>query len=110
MATEEDAVGWQGGDGGRGVDGGVALAEDHAGHVARNEVTVFRAGRGGAPLRCDEAITLDLRRELLHSGGLKAGEDERRFDGRESRAGGESEAWGRFLQGGAVDRERSRFF
>src|SRR6266851_3341663 len=98
MATEKDALGLHGGDGARGVDGGVAL----------DEVTVFRAGHGGAPLRCDEAITLDLRRELLHSGGLKAGEDERRFDGRESRAGGESEGWSRFLQGGTVDRERLR--
>ncbi len=105
MAAEENAVRLHRGDGARGVDGGVALDEDHARHVARNETTVFRARRGGAALRGDEAVVLNLRRELLKRGGLKAGEDQRRFDGRERGAGGESKGGSGSLQGRGIKRK-----
>src|ERR1700686_3061655 len=97
MATEEYAVGLHGGDGAGGVDRSVALNEDHAGHVAGNPMRIFRARRGGAALRGDETNRLDLRRELLQRGGLKTGEDERRFNRRESGARRESESGRIFL-------------
>jgi hypothetical protein len=75
MATQKNTVGLHGGDSAGGVDGRVALHKDHSSHVAGNEMRVFRAGRGRAALRSDEAVALDLRRELLKRGGLKTGED-----------------------------------
>ncbi len=75
MAAEKNTVSLHGGDSAGGVDGRVALHQDHSSHVAGNEMGVFRAGRGRAALCRDEAVALDLRSELLQRGGLKAGED-----------------------------------
>src|SRR5450755_232234 len=77
MATEIDFVSSDGGDGASGVDRGIALDENHSGHVASDELLVVGLRRGGAALRRDETIILDLRGELLEGRGLEAGEDER---------------------------------
>ena len=64
MAAQENAVGLYGGDGAGGVDGGITLDEHHSGHIAGLELRVIRARGGGATLRGDETITLQLRRKL----------------------------------------------
>src|SRR6266481_932709 len=63
----------------------VALYQNHSGHIAGNNVTIVRTRRGGSALRRNEVIALDLRGELLESGGLKSGEDQRGIDGRQRR-------------------------
>jgi hypothetical protein len=64
MAAQENAIGLHDGDGAGGVDGGVTLNEDHSGHIAGLELRVVGARSGGATLRSDETITLELRRKL----------------------------------------------
>ena len=49
---------------------------------------VFLIG-GRAALRGDQTVTLELPGKLLEGGGLKAGKDERSFDGQKRRAGGQ---------------------
>src|SRR2546429_7758067 len=88
MATEEDAVGLHGGDGAGGADGSVPLHQNHSGHITGGEASIFRARRGGAALSGDEAVILDLRRELLQCRGLKAGKKQGGFDGGGRGAGG----------------------
>ena len=60
----ENAVGLHGGDGAGGIDGGVALHENHSGHIAGFQLRVIRARRGGATLSGDETVALQLRRKL----------------------------------------------
>ena len=81
MAAEIHFVGSHRGDRTRGVDGGIALNENHAGHVSGNEMSIIGLGRSRAALGRDEAVSLQLIRELLERGGLEARENERRFDG-----------------------------
>src|SRR2546430_4556069 len=50
------------------------------------------AGSRCAPLRGHEAVALNLARELLERGMLKAGEDQRRLDRLQRRAGGKHRA------------------
>ena len=98
MAAEIDAVGADGGDGAGGTNGSVALHEHHASHVAGNEMPVAGFGSGGAALCGDEAVALELAGELAEGFGLIAGEDERRLDGLEGRAGGEIGSGSRVLR------------
>ena len=81
MAAEIDFVGLNGGNGAGGVDGGVALDQNHSGHVTGCQLLVVGARSGGAPLRGHEAVILDLRGELLERRGLESGEDQRGGDG-----------------------------
>src|SRR6202790_3512309 len=97
MAAEVHPVGLDSGDGAGGIDGGVALNENHASHVTGDQVRVFRARSGGAALGGDETVVLDLRGKLLQSRGLKTGENQRRGDGFESRAEGEARVRDRFI-------------
>jgi len=106
MAAEKNTVGLHGGDSAGGINGSIALHQDHSSHVAGDEMAVFRAWRGRAALRGDEAVALDLRRELLQRGGLKAGEDKRSFDGRKSGACRERKRRNGSLYGGSVKRQR----
>ena len=80
VATEIDPVGLHRRDGTRGIDGGVALDQNHTSHVTRNEMRILRTRCRCAALRCDEAIGLKLIRELLNRGGLKTGENQRSLD------------------------------
>ena len=79
MAAEKNAVSLDGGDGASRIDGGIALHQNHAGHVAGHQVGILRAGGCGAALRGHQAVALDLLRELLERGRRKPGEDQRRF-------------------------------
>ena len=81
VATEIDPVGFDRGDGARGIDGGVALDQNHTSHVARNEMGILRTRCRCAALRRDEAIGLKLIRKLLNRGGLKTRENQRSLDG-----------------------------
>src|SRR5258708_6487662 len=85
MPAKKNAVCLHCGYGTGGIDGRVALYQNHSGHIARNNVPVVRTGRGGSTLRGNEPVALDLRGELLESGGLKSGEDQRGLDGRQRR-------------------------
>src|SRR6266853_829278 len=85
MAAEIDFVGSHRGDRARGVDGGIALNENHAGHISGNEMSVIRLRRSCAALGRDEAVSLQLICELLERGWLESRENERRFDGFERR-------------------------
>ena len=98
MATEIDAVGFDRGDGARGIDGGVALDQNHASHVARHEMRILRSRCRCAALRRDEAIGLKLIRELLNRGGLKTRENQRSLDALEG--GAERQAGARVGFGG----------
>ena len=93
MAAQENAVGLHGGDGTSGVYGGVALDEYHPGHIAGFELRVIRTRGGGATLRGDETITLELRRKLPQRGSLKTRKDQRRFDGFQSGARWQDDLW-----------------
>src|SRR5690348_13380946 len=90
VTAEVDLIGADRGYGARGTDRGVALNENHACHVARDELSVVGFGCGGAALRRDEAVALELRSELAKSFGLITGENKRSLDGFESRAGGQA--------------------
>ncbi len=80
MAAEINFVGPHCGNRTRGVDGGIALNENHAGHVSGNEMSVIRLRRSCAALGRDETVALQLIGELLQSGRLEAGENERGLD------------------------------
>src|SRR6267143_1022503 len=92
MAAKIDAIGLDSGDGAGGIDGGVALNENHPSHVAGGEMPVFRTRLGGAALCRNQSIALQLIGELLNGGRLKAGENERGFDGLKSGTGREAGA------------------
>src|ERR1700752_208857 len=90
MTTEVDLISFDGGDGTGGVDGGVALHQDHPGHVTGGEMSVVRTRRGASPWGGDKPVALKLTGKLLNGGGRKAGKDERRLDGFERGAGGKT--------------------
>src|SRR5438477_1866400 len=69
-----------------GVNGGVALHENHARHIAGHEMRVLRAWCGCAALRGDQAVALKLTGELLKRRALKSRENERCLDGLKSGA------------------------
>ena len=92
MAAKEHAVRLDRGYSTRGIDRRVSLYQNHARHVTRHQMTVLWAGSRGAPLRGHEAVALNLARELLERGRLKAGEDQRRLDRLQRRAGGKHRA------------------
>src|SRR5260370_343808 len=81
MTAEIDAVGLHSRDSAGGVDGGISLDENHAGHVTSHELSIVGARRCSSALRCDEAVALQLIRELLQHSRLEAGENQRRFYG-----------------------------
>src|SRR5260370_13809784 len=87
MAAEIDFLGSYCGDRTRGVDGGIALNENHAGDVSGSEMSFIGLRRSCAPLGRDEAVALELIRELLERGRLEARENERRLDRLERGAG-----------------------
>ena len=86
MATEINAVGLHRCDRACGIDGSIALNQNHARHVSGNEPAIIRARRRRAALRRNKAVALQLVRELLQRGRLKSGENERRFNRLECRA------------------------
>src|SRR6266571_5177705 len=108
MPAEVDAISLDRGDGACGIDGGVALHEHHTGHFAGHEMRIVRTRRGGAALRGDEAITLNLSGELLERGRLETRKDERRLDGFECRAGWQACTRGSFTGKGELFRGRLR--
>src|SRR5882762_7527780 len=73
MPAKKNAVRLHCGYGTRGIYRRVALYQHHSCHIAGNNVAVVRTRRGGPTLRCNEAVALDLRGELLAGGGLKSG-------------------------------------
>src|SRR5690242_17472444 len=81
VTAEVDLIGADRGYGARGTDRGVALNENHACHVAGDEMSVAGLGSGCAALRRYEAVALQLRSELAKSFGLIAGENKRGLDG-----------------------------
>src|SRR6266404_1431700 len=83
MSAKKNAIRLHRGYGTGGIDGRVALYQNHSCHIAGNNVPIVRTRRGGPALRRNETITLDLRGELLEGSGLKSGEDQRRLDGRQ---------------------------
>src|SRR5882724_12487819 len=85
MPAEIDSVSLDRGDGAGGVDGGIALDENHSGHVTGCQLFVVGARSGSAALSCYEAIILDLRGKLLERRGLKARENQRRANGLKGR-------------------------
>ncbi len=87
MAAEIDAIAPHRRDGTSGIDGNIALNEDHPGHVSGGEMPIIGTRRCCAALCCNETVALKLTCELLKRGRLEAGKDERRFDGRERGAG-----------------------
>src|SRR5260370_13993488 len=87
MAAEIDFLGSYCGDRPRGVDGGIALNQNHSGHVSGSEMSIIRLRRSCAPLGRDEAVALELIRELLERGRLEARETEKRLDRLERAAG-----------------------
>src|SRR6266850_2943881 len=92
MAAKIDAIGLDSGDSAGGIDGGVALNENHPSHLAGGKMRVFRTRLGSAALRRNQAVALQLIGELLNGGGLKAGKNEGGFDGFKSGAGREAGA------------------
>ena len=86
VTTEIHAISLDGGDRTRGVNGGVALHENHARHIAGHEMRVLRAWCGCAALRGDQAVALKLTGELLKRRALKSRENERCLDGLKSGA------------------------
>ncbi len=80
VAAKKDLAALDGGDGAGGVDGGIALDENHPGHVAGGEPGVVGARSRRPALGGNEAIALELPGELMERGGLEPGEDERGFD------------------------------
>src|SRR6266851_8480447 len=80
MAAEIHFVGSHRGDRTRGVDGGIALNENHSGHVSGNKMSIIGLRRSCTALSRDETVALELIRELLERGRLEAGENERRLD------------------------------
>src|SRR5260370_1303320 len=58
MAAEIDFLGSYCGDRTRGVDGGIALNENHSGHISGNEVSIIGLRRSCAALSRDEAVAL----------------------------------------------------
>src|SRR6266567_3733522 len=68
MATEIDTIGLHRGNRTCGVDRGIALNKNHAGHVTGNEAAIIRPRRGCAALRGHEAVALQLICELLKRG------------------------------------------
>src|SRR6266403_2389202 len=85
MPAKKNAVRLYCGYGTGGIYRRVALYQNHSCHIAGNNVTIVRTGRGGPTLRCNEPVALDLRGELLEGSGLKSVEDQRRLDGRQRR-------------------------
>src|SRR6266403_4109742 len=85
MPAKKNAVRLYCGYGTGGIYRRVALYQNHSCHIAGNNVTIVRTGRGGPTLRCHEPVALDLRGELLEGSGLKSVEDQRRLDGRQRR-------------------------
>ena len=98
MAAEINLICADRGDGARGTDRRVALHQDHASHVAWEEMTVIGLGCGGAALSGDEPVTLKLASELAKGFGLIAGENERGLDGLQRRAGWQTRARSRLLR------------
>jgi hypothetical protein len=96
VATEIDPIGLHRRDGTRGIDGGVALDQNHTSHVARNEMRILRTRCRCAALRRDEAIGLKLIRELLNRGGLKTRKNQRSLDALKRGAEREAAARGGF--------------
>src|SRR5260370_34271365 len=64
MTAEIDAVGLHSRDSGGGVDGGISLDENHAGHVTSHELSIVGPRRWRSALRCDEGVALQLVRGL----------------------------------------------
>ncbi len=65
MTTEIHAIRLHGRHRTSGVDGGIALNKNHAGHVSGNEVSIIRLRRSCPALGRYEAVALQLICELL---------------------------------------------
>src|SRR2546427_13204636 len=72
MATEINMIGLHRRDRARGIDRGIALNKNHAGHVSGNEMSIIRLRRSCAAWGRGEAVSLQLIRELLKRGRLEA--------------------------------------
>jgi len=90
MTAEIDLICADRSDGACGANRRVALHQDHARHVARQEVPVIWFGGSGTSLCGNEAEALELAGELAEGFGLIARKNERRFDRLESGAGGQA--------------------
>src|SRR4029077_2272525 len=113
MAAEENLVSANRRDSAGGAEGGLAFPQNHARHVARDQMGVVGLRSGGAALRGDESVRLELASKLAEGFGLIAGKDERGFDRLESGSCGEAGAGSRGLgkwelRGGGVRRDALR--
>src|SRR5260370_9911559 len=64
MSAKKNAVRLHRGDRAGGIDGRVALDQDHSGHIARDNVPIVRARRGGSALPRHETTTSAFRGAL----------------------------------------------